>query len=196
MSAIDSGIDAQLSAMTFTLPKAASRRGRKTTSVKDRITLDKLKQMRFAELDRLYRQLSPPDTLNVLNGRKKGALLAIAGLHRTPAGLLINAFGKTPFFPWVGKSFSARSLIKGSGINRINLTLTRQEWFAFQSGFRSSIVDGRPCISLNYRLKSNHWLVRQLTDELREIEPGLYLGVTFLHTSKLKLKLLYFVIGK
>lgn len=172
------------------------RQGRKKTSTKDRITLDKLKNMRFAELDRLYRQLAPPDRLDVLNGRQRGTPLAIAGLHRTPLGSLVNLFARSPFFPWTGKNFSARSLIKGSGINRINLTIARQEWFAFQTSFKSSLVDNRPCIHLNYGLKGNPWLLKQLIDELREVEPGLFLGVALLKARNSRLKLLYFAIGE
>ncbi len=179
------------------LPLSSMRRGaRKTTSVKDRVTLDKLQHMSFSELERLYRQLTPPDTLSVLNGRKKGQLLAIAGIHRTPIGLLLNALGKTSLFPWAGKNFTARSLVKGSGINRINLTITRQEWFAFQTGIRSSLIDGRACVNLNYSLKGNHWLIRHITDEIREVEPGLYLGTSFIKVGKVCINLLYFTISE
>ena len=163
---------------------------RKSTSTKDRITLPRLQGMSYAQLDRLYSQLSPPDTLSSLNGRKRGYVLSIAGLHRTPLGRVIDVLGQTPFFPWRGISFSARSLI-----NRINLTITRQEWFAFQTGFKTSHVDGRPCVHMNYGLKGNPWLIRQLSGELREVEPGLYLGVALLKTSKGSVKLLYFAIS-
>lgn len=188
MSAID--------ASNVTLFSTHRRPGRKKTSVKDRITLDKLKRMSFAELDRLYRQLTPPDTLDALNGRRKGSLLAVAGLHRTPLGKLVNLFSRTPFFPWTGNSFSARSLIKGSGINRINLTITNQEWFAFQTSFKSSLIDHRPCIHLNYELKGNPWFVRQLVNELREVETDLYLGAGMMKTRGGKIKILYFAIGE
>lgn len=172
------------------------RPGRKKTSTKDRIDLKKLSNMSFAELDKLYRQLSPPDTLDTLNGRQDGIPLAIAGIHRTPLGNLVGLLARTPFFPWTGKSFSARSLIKGSGINRINLTIAKQEWFAFQTSFKSSLVDHRPCIHLNYDLRGNPWLVRQLVDELREVENGLFLGASLLKTRAGKIKLLYFAIGE
>ncbi len=182
-------------ANVFAIP-ANRQRARKTTSRKDRLTLTKLQAKRFTELDRLYSQLTPPDTLNKLNGRRDGVLLAIAGVHRTPIGQLLNLLGKTPFFPWTGKNFSARSLIKGSGINRINLTIAKQEWFAFQTTFKPSLIDKRPCIQLNYNLQGNPWFVRQLVDELREVEPGLYLGTTLCKTSKGRIKLLYFAIGE
>lgn len=182
------------SAEVFSL--AARRRGRKTVSTKDRVTVDRLRQMSFAELEHLYRQLAPPSSLSALNGRKKGHLLALAGFHRTPAKRLINLFGRAPFFPWRGKNFTARSMIKGSGINRINLTIARQEWFAFQTAFRASLVDGRPCISLNYRLKGNPWFIRHLVDEMREVEPGLYLGPSIIKTGKSSLKLVYFAISE
>lgn len=183
------------SANVFAIP-AGRQRARKTTSKKDRLTLEKLQKKRFDELDRLFSQLAAPNNLSTLNGRKQGVLLTIAGLHRTPVGSLLNLLGKSPFFPWSGKNFSARSLIKGSGINRINLTITKQEWFAFQTSFKPSLVDRRPCVQLNYNLQGNPWLVRQLVDELREVEPGLYLGATLYKTSRGKIKLLYFAIGE
>lgn len=177
------------------LPFTGSRRlAQKTVSTKDRINLAKLQKMDFAALNRLYTQLAPPDTLDVLNGEHRGKLLAIAGIHRTPLGHLIDLFGKTPLFPWTGTTFSARSLIKGSGINRINLSITRQEWFAFRTSFKSSLVDSRPCIHLSYALRENPLIMRGLVNEVRQVEPGLYLGPTFLPLGKRRLKLLYFAI--
>lgn len=179
------------------IPLSASQyAARKTTSTKDRITLARLQDMNFAQLERLFRQLAPPDTLSVLNGRKKGHVLSVAGLQRTPANKLITLIGKSRFFPWRGISFSARSLIKGSGINRINLTITRQEWFAFQTGFRTSLIDGRPCVHMNYRLRGNPWFIRQLAGELRQIDAQLYLGAGLWQTGKGRIKLLYFAISE
>ncbi|MGB1581091.1 MAG: hypothetical protein ACPHER_06260 [Nevskiales bacterium] len=172
----------------------SAHRARKTTSSKDKITLAKLQSMNFSQLDRLYRQLAPPDTLSELNGRRRGYVLSVAGLQHTPTAKLVSLLGKSRLIPWQGISFTARSLIKGSGINRIDLAITRQEWFAFRTGFRTSLIDARPCVHMNYQLRGNPWYIRQLIGELRKVDEDLYLGAALVRMGQGRLKLLFFAI--
>jgi hypothetical protein len=72
-------------------------------------------------------------------------------------------------FLWQGKVFDARS---GTLVNRLGLPSVR--------AIRAKVYeapswnDGRPCVVLDYSRTS--FVARKIRDEIREIEPGLYLG--------------------
>lgn len=140
------------------------------------LTLNDLSEMNVAELDNLYRQGIMPATFKALNGTPKGRMLAIRGVDKTPLFGPINFFSKASIFPWDGKSFKAINDNQGTGINRINLTVLKQNWFPFNTEVQPSVIDGKDCIYLDYDLPENPWFIRKIRDELREVSPGLFLG--------------------
>ncbi|AUM14138.1 hypothetical protein [Ketobacter alkanivorans] len=142
----------------------------------DTLHLDQLSSMQVDELDSLYRQGTLPSSFNTLNGTPKGRMLAIRTLDQTPLFGPISLLSKAKVFPWEGKSFNATSDCTGTGINRINLTLLKQQWFPFNTRVEPSVIDGKDCIYLDYDLPENPWFVRKIRDELREVSPGLFLG--------------------
>ena len=101
----------------------------------------------------------------------------------------ISAFGKLSLFPWDGKSFKATSDTSGEGINRINL-LKKMNWFPFKTRIETSVIDGKDCIYLDYEQPGNPFFIAKIRDELREVEPGLFLGPAMWKTGSTSCALL------
>lgn len=140
------------------------------------LTLDDLSDMNVEELDSLYRQGSMPSSFKALDGTPKGRMLAVRGIDKTPSFAPLSFISKASVFPWDGKSFNAINDTRGNGINRINLTVLKQNWFPFNTVMQPSVIDGKDCIYLDYDLPENPWFIRKIRDELREVSPGLFLG--------------------
>ncbi|MDX1692609.1 MAG: hypothetical protein R3208_02515 [Ketobacteraceae bacterium] len=140
------------------------------------LTLEDLSDMSVSELDLLYRQGTLPASMKVLDGTPEGRMLAVRGIEKTPLSGPIGFFSKASAFPWDGKSFKAISDNRGTGINRINLAVFKQEWFPFNTVVEPSVIDGKDCIYLDYDLPENPWFIRKIRDELREVSAGLFLG--------------------
>ena len=158
------------------------------------MTLDRLSDMSVTELDELYRQGSLPASFKALDGTPEGRMLAVRGVEKTPLASPIRLLAGANFFPWEGKSFSAISDTQGSGINRINLAVSRQDWFPFNTVVAPSVIDGKDCIYLDYDLPENPWFIRKIRDELREISPGLFLGPAMWKTRHGATLVLWFAI--
>lgn len=140
-------------------------------------TLDELALLDGAALLDLYRRASVPDDLRAVAGEPVGRMLAVRGLERErPLFRVIRAFAGLSLFPWEGKTFSARDASRGGGINRVRLGPARMTWFPFETSVETSVVDGKPCIYLEYEQPGNPWFIARIRDEIREISPGLFLG--------------------
>jgi hypothetical protein len=79
---------------------------------------------------------------------------------------------------WQGKTFDRdaarlRNRITPFGVLAIEAAVAEE----------ASWVDGKPCIVLDYSKTSR--IARPIRDEIREIAPGLYLGVVFLGRRRL-----------
>ncbi|PCC75472.1 hypothetical protein SAMN02745121_00011 [Nannocystis exedens] len=140
------------------------------------LSLDRLAALSSDALRGLYARGAVPDDLTVLDGRPKGRMLAVRGLEHGPVGRFLRAFAGHPRFPWDGKSFSPERDDEGRGINRVDLLVRRFEWFPFVTRIEPSVVDGQPCVYLDYEQPGNPWFIARIRDELREVAPGLYLG--------------------
>ncbi len=147
-----------------------------TNDLVDELTLDALSDMASEQLDALYRQGQLPESMARLDGKPKGRMLAVRGLDTTPLSFPLRLLASSRLFPWAGKSFRSATDKTGEGINRINLTLSQRTWFPFNTVIEPSVIDGKPCIYLDYDLAGNPWFVRRIRDELREVAPGLFLG--------------------
>jgi hypothetical protein len=124
-----------------------------------------------------YRRGTLPRDLRALDGKPVGRMLAVAPLATLPAlARPLASFAAHPRFPWEGKSFAPRSAEEGVGINRVSLPGHRAEWFPFATRVEPSVVDGGPCIYLDYEQPENPWFIARIRDEIREIAPGMYLG--------------------
>ena len=101
------------------------------------------------------------------DGRSRGTvLLGTGGLLARPAAMVSYAL------LWRGKVVNARqgrlkNLISAFSIQAISAAVYQQDsWY-----------DGKPCIVLDYSKTS--FVARMIRDEIREIAPGVYLGLVF-----------------
>ncbi|HEY6461517.1 MAG TPA: hypothetical protein VIY73_15225 [Polyangiaceae bacterium] len=154
---------------TTTHPNATTARSRARSR-----DLDGLASMDARELAALYAGGLVPLRLGALEGHPRGRMLAVRALdHGTPARLLRSLSGASGF-PWGGKSFHGDG-DRGEGVNRVHL-FGRHRLFPFVTRVQPAVLDGAPCVALDYDLPDNPAAIRAIHDEIREVDPGLFLG--------------------
>ncbi len=116
-----------------------------------------------------------PEDLRSLPSDPVGRMLAIRYADWGRVGEALRALAGSARFPWDGKSFQGHSATAGEGINRVHL-LGRHRWFRFETRRAPSVMDGRPCVVLDYDLPENPGFIRKIHDEIREVAPGVMLG--------------------
>ena len=130
-----------------------------------------LLKMTPAQLDKLFAEASPGP---IPNGEAQGTALVDPGSVQAPE------FARgIALFAWQGKVFDAK---KGTLVNHIGSFGMKAILAKVYPG--QSLIDGKPCIVLDYSETSlvAHWI----RDEIRLIEPpGLYLGKVFWDKSRL-----------
>jgi hypothetical protein len=140
-------------------------------------SLDDLADLDCAALLALYRQGDTPAIAAVV-GDLRGRMLAVRGaggwLFR-----MLRAFARWRFFPWRGKSFTARSATEGEGINRVFSDRKPARWFRFATRIEPSRAGAFDAFQLDYDNPDNPFFIRAIKDELREVAPGLYLGQAY-----------------
>lgn len=140
---------------------------------------DDLRELSPAQLMDLFRNGGAPATLAPLEGDPRGVGI---GLHFWSQGLfdrMLRKRTKRPEFLWHGKSFRAKSDTEGWGFNRFGRGAV-VGMFPFKTGLGNSVVDGKPCVIIDYNVPRNPWWERLTWDELREVSPGIFLGITTL----------------
>lgn len=159
-------------------------------------TLDSLAERSFGELVALYGKAKNAKTMHAVDGTPKGRMLAVRVVEATPLAPFVRAFAASRAFIWDGKTFSAKSEIAGTGINRIQIpgALGRQNLFPFETKFGPSEIDGDPALILDYDLAENPAWIRKIHDEVREIAPGLFFGPAMWKTDKKPVTLLWFAL--
>lgn len=127
-------------------------------------TATQLLSMSQEELDTLF---SSSPSGDIPNGEAQGtAIIAPGTTFCSEIAALINIFG------WQGKSFDAvhgtlRNRILAFGLNAIVAEVYKAaSWF-----------DNKECIVLDYSKTS--LLAEHIRDEIRQIGPGIYLGIVF-----------------
>jgi hypothetical protein len=142
---------------------------RNGTTQKRARTLDDLARLSSRELRELYDGGTVPE-LAALDGDLVGRMLAVRKI-----GNALASFSRSDRFPWAGKSFKATSTRRGTGINRVKLG-GRHRLFPFETFVGASVLDGRPCVVLDYDLRDNPAAIRAIHDEVREVAPKIFLG--------------------
>lgn len=148
----------------------------KTAAATRTRTLDDLARSTEAKLEALYRAATVDMTFFEREGRPKGRMLAIRKLATGAPFESLKNFAGSRAFPWGGKSFFRGGAKEGLGINRVRLPVGRFEWFPFDTRLEASLVDGKDTIVLDYDKPENPFFIRKIHDEIREVEPGLFLG--------------------
>ena len=137
-------------------------------------SLDDLALLSSKELRQVFAGARVPSSLAVLDGDLAGRMLAARGLRQGRVFRALATIAKSSRFPWAGKTFMSDDPERGKGDNRVRLVGTRHA-VPFTTRFGTSVVDGRPCVVLDYD--------GPLHDELREVSPGLFLGPACLRRS-------------
>jgi hypothetical protein len=144
---------------------------------RERFTFSELSRLDCAQLEALFAS-GKGFPLASLHGDPAGRALAVPGMDKGILGFIVRAVHGSWWQPWEGKSFgSARAPNEHAGMNRIRwLGLFRQARFEFKTYETSSVVDGEPCVAIDYDVPTNAKLARPIYDELRLIDDQLYLG--------------------
>jgi hypothetical protein len=150
--------------------------------------------MSAAALGDLYRGASTP-TIIALNGALAGRMLAVPVLPGWLAGAL-RRFAAWTRFPWRGKTFTARDDGRGEGINRVFGDRNPRRWFRFDTFIARSRAGAFDAVQLDYDNPGNPRLIRAIKDEVREIAPGLYLGLAYFVWGKKARLVLYFGLAR
>lgn len=135
---------------------------------------DSLLGLRSGELEQLFRS-ARWDKASRLEGHPRGRMLAVPGLDSGLLGKALASYAAGPLMIWEGKSFRSLRGDAGEGSNRVWLG-RRSTAFRFRTYVTTSVVDGQPALAIDYDLPGNPSLARKVYDELRPVEPGLFLG--------------------
>lgn len=157
-------------------------------------TLDELSALSADELASLYKKARTP-RVEDLEGPLLGRMLAVppAGVIPGLSGLL-KRYSVSRFFPWQGKNFKTVGKGKGEGINRV--LGDRAEWFRFETFVGKSNGGDFDAVHLNYDNPGNPGFVRRIKDEVREVSPGLWLGLANIQTKNSLFLALYFALAR
>ncbi|HEY7628186.1 MAG TPA: hypothetical protein VH761_14015 [Ilumatobacteraceae bacterium] len=132
-----------------------------------------LSMLSAGELDELFTSAEPgPIPHGIGRGR---ALVATGSRLASPLATLARLTA------WKGKEFDAST---GTLLNRIGPTGAKAIKADVYVG--ESRLDGRPCIVLDYAKTSR--TARWIRDEIRQIGPGLYLGVVYVRSRRVPLR--------
>jgi hypothetical protein len=142
----------------------------------------------------LYREATTP-LVRSLDGELVGRMLAVPVLPAWMRGAL-RRFAAWTRFPWRGKTFTARDDAGGEGINRVFGDRRPRRWFRFDTFIGPSRAGAFDAFQLDYDNPSNPRLVRAIKDEVREVAPGLFLGLAYLMWRKRPRLILYFGLGR
>lgn len=156
--------------------------------------LDALLGRTVAELKELYEKGRAP-RIGDVSGDLRGRMLAWPSLDQRPTiANAIRTFAGSSAFPWRGKSFEPKGALGGDGINRV--ISDRFRLFRFETFIGKSKAGDFDALQLDYDLPSNPPVIRSIKDEIREIEPGLWLGQAYLKTSSRNILWLYFALAQ
>jgi len=139
-------------------------------------SLDDLLYLGPEDLAHLYRTAETP-RVSDLDGDLRGRLVALplAGKSLAP---FVRALGAWDHFPWSGKSFRSTDDAHGEGINRFVTDRFRR--YAFTTSIAPSRAGDFDAVQFDYDRRDNPFVIRGIKDEVRAIEPGLFLGTAWL----------------
>ena len=138
------------------------------------MTADDLLKMSKEELDALFSKSKPGE---IPNGDTEGTAIIASGTKFSRAiAKVVNHFA------WQGKVFKRDKRDPSRSTLRNKLTLLGFEAIIAQVYKDKSLHDGKECIVLDYSDTST--VAGWIRDELRQVEPGLYLGKVYGHANK------------
>lgn len=161
--------------LTLVLPGMALLSGGSSAAAQG-LTTEQLLTMNGAQLEAVYRQ---GQSAAVPSGRVRGTALLAPGARRNRALALGTRL------VWQGKVFSAED---AHAVNRFfGLPVVAAQVYQDQSW-----LDGAPSLILDYSRTSR--VYAQYRDEIRQVGPGLYLGLMYARTAPQPSLRMYFVL--
>lgn len=152
--------------------------------------LERLLDLPVPELERMYEAAKTPAIAEV-RGDLRGRMLAWPVLEgREGVQSFFRAFAGSKAFPWRGKSFRPHDEARGDGINRV--VKDRWKLFRFDTFIGRSRQGDFDALQLDYDLPHNPPIIRSIKDEIREVEPGVWLGQAWFVTRRTRFLWLYF----
>lgn len=152
-------------------------------------SLEDLAGLNTEQLWTLYCQAKVP-SLDDLDGRLVGRMLTVPGLENPAVARNLRGFAASGMFPWQGKTFESRGDGTGKGVNRV--LGDRKNWFRFDTFIGTSRAGDFDAVHLNYDNPANPAAIRTIKDEIREVAPGIWLGLGYLRLPKGKYHLALF----
>jgi hypothetical protein len=140
-------------------------------------TLDDLAVLGPDQLMALYRNARTP-ALEELDGKLTGRMLSLPRAQEPHVRAVLDRFARSSLFPWQGKTFSHETANHGHGVNR--LLGERVIWFHFHTFVGPSHAGDFDAVHLDYSHDGNPPVVRKVKDEVREVGPGVFLGLAYL----------------
>ena len=135
--------------------------------------LDALMGKSKSELETLFLNGQTP-SIEEFQGPTRGKVLSGIAHLQNPLGVYLT---NIPFLPWKGKQFNRINKGEGEGINLIELWPSKQTMFHFKTAIVESLITGdHDVFSLDYDQPGNPWFIRQIRDDLKKIDDGLFLG--------------------
>ena len=149
---------------------------REATADTTAVCAEDLRRLSSDELMRLYRSGSAPGSVRAVEGHPAGLGIALIVLSGGRIDRRLRRYSRSERFPWHGKSFTALSDEEGWGWNRLAVG-PLPGVCPFRISVGPSKTDGAPALVLDYNVPRNPWWQRRTWDELREVLPGVFLGI-------------------
>jgi hypothetical protein len=141
----------------------------------DEWTVDRLKSLSIPELEVLYRTLPAP-SFEEMHGEYQGGYIGCE--HPISNGLWkLVAWNSIIGGVWQGKSFEPLSETEGRGFNVLELYGRRIRKWPMRTTISISFVDDREVFLLDYPFYISGSGAVKMTDEVRKVNDGLYLGI-------------------
>jgi hypothetical protein len=158
-------------------------------------SLDGLARLSLDQVEALYCEATVPSSVRAVDGALKGRMLAVQGLPKMIQEPL-RRWAASRSFVWEGKTFVSSSEHHGAGHNRVYIpkVFGRQNLFPFDTLTGPSAIDEQPTLILDYNLDVNPGYIRHIHAELREVEPGLFLGPAMWKNGDKKTLVLWFAL--
>jgi len=117
------------------------------------------------ELDEIYRNAEPG---NIPTGDTKGTAILAGSIFAKVVALFVGLYG------WQGKVFDVFCPGGKAGLLVNKITALSLTFIVAKVYFDKSWLDGKDTIVIDYSTTS--FFAKAIRDEIREIEPGIYLG--------------------
>jgi hypothetical protein len=164
-----------------------------STAPRARFALKELSRLSASELEGMYRAARTP-RLGDVEGDLRGRMLAWPSLESRPrVARSLRVFAGSRAFPWRGKSFFPENEDRGEGINRV--ISDRLRLFRFVTSIGPSRAGSFEALQLDYDLPENPRIIRHIQDEIRTVEPGLWLGQAWFVSRRRPFLWLYFALA-